>query len=263
MMDKPLESRHPDCEVREAFSMARELMESGDSAEAERMLNDNCVAGCSDSMVLLGCLYAESHEDISPKALGLFIRAADLGNNSGMRNAGYCYALGIGCEQDKREAVRWYRASAESGNAKAQCNLGVMYEFGNGVVKDDVEAAKWFLLSAQNGYSRGQTNIGVLLMEGRGITRDIREAEKWFRMSRTPRASYHLARILMEPDYDGSDRAEAVSILEISAELGYVKAMSLLSEVLADVDEEKSERLRREVTAIQESRMNKRALKSK
>jgi len=258
MMDRPSESKHRDLRIRKSFLRANDLIASGDIAEAEMILLDNCNMSCSDSMVLLGCIRAEGTEGGKHQALEWFTEAANLGDSSGMRNAGYCFALGIGCEQEKSEAVRWYRMAAEAGNAKAQCNLGVMFEFGNGVKKDYSEAARWFLESAENGYSRGQTNIGILLMEGRGVTQDEEAAERWFRASGTPRANYNLARILLDPDYGHSNRAEALSLLEESSSSGYVKAMSFLAELLANEDERKSEKLKQEVLLIYEARSLKR-----
>lgn len=258
MMDRPFDSRHMDSAVRENFSLAFNLIESGRFSEAERLLIDNCRSGCSDSMVLLGNELSKGEDEDKKRALELFLNASDMGDSSGMRNAGYCYALGIGCEKDKSEAVRWYRMSAERGNAKAQCNLGVMYAYGNGVDKDEATAAHWYLKSSENGYSRGQTNLGVLLLEGRGVEIDKSGAEMWLRESGTPRASYHLAKLLLDPDYENADRIEALSLLRTASSSGYTKAMLLLSDLISDDDEEESETLLENAERIQKNRRQRR-----
>ena len=258
MMDSPSASNHRDPEVKARFSQALSLMESDRWSEAEGYLLENCRSGCSDSMVLLGNQLSNGDYEDKRKALGWFLEAAETGDSSGMRNAGYCYALGIGCEKDKGEAVRWYRMSAERGNAKAQCNLGVMYAYGNGVEKDEAEAAHWYLKSSENGYSRGQTNLGVLLLEGRGVEIDKVGAEKWLRMSGTPRANYYLARLLLDPYYGNADRIEALSLLRSSSSQGYTKAMMLLSELISDEDGDESERLLEEAEGIKNNRRRRR-----
>ena len=38
------------------------------------------------------------------------------------------YSQGLGVDQDKAEAVKWYKLAAEQGYTKAQSNLGAIYE---------------------------------------------------------------------------------------------------------------------------------------
>ena len=38
------------------------------------------------------------------------------------------YSQGLGVDQDKAEAVKWYKLAAEQGYMKAQSNLGAIYE---------------------------------------------------------------------------------------------------------------------------------------
>ena len=38
------------------------------------------------------------------------------------------YSQGLGVDQDKGEAVKWYKLAAEQGYTKAQSNLGAIYE---------------------------------------------------------------------------------------------------------------------------------------
>jgi hypothetical protein len=54
-------------------------------------------------------------------------------------------------EQDKAEAVKWYRMAAEKGEAKAMFNLGLSYEYGDGVKQDHAEAVKWYRKAAEKG----------------------------------------------------------------------------------------------------------------
>jgi len=232
MLDDPHESSHPDSEVRRIFDAAVSIIAEGGSREdAATLLREASGRGCSEAMVTLGNLILEGPPGDRHLALDMYMAAAELGDSSGMRNMGYCYALGLGCEKDKSIATEWYSRSATAGNARAQCNLGVMYEFGNGVPQSYEEAAKWYSISAGNGCSRGQTNIGVLLSEGRGVVRDQGSAAVWFERSGSPRAKYNLALMYLKGKGVPADRGRAEELLFSSSESGYAKAMVLLARI--------------------------------
>lgn len=235
MMDLVTECRNPDLRIQEIFNKALSLKEE-DQSKTERMLRECISMGCTDSMVALGNVLSSGTDEQKKESFELFIKAGNAGNSSGMRNAGYALALGIGCIKDKTAAAEWYKRAAEAGHAKAQCNLGVLYSFGNGVLKNDEEAAKWYRMSAENGYSRGQTNYGKYLTYGCGVKKDAAEAAKWFEASGSNRALYHLAELYLAGDGVPQNRSKAVELLKKSSEGGYTKAMALLASLLIDED---------------------------
>lgn len=51
------------------------------------------------------------------------LKAAEQGDADAQNNLGHCYQYGNGVEEDKEEAVRWYKKAAEQGDADAQNNL--------------------------------------------------------------------------------------------------------------------------------------------
>ena len=53
------------------------------------------------------------------------------------------YWNGEGVDQDRAEAVRWYRRAAEQGHPAAQYELGSAYFNGYGVEQDAVNAVMW------------------------------------------------------------------------------------------------------------------------
>lgn len=242
MMDVVTVCRNSDLKIQSAFNKALSLREK-DQSEAERILRECISMGCTDSMVALGNILSSGTDEQKKESFELFMRAGNAGNPSGLRNAGYALALGIGCVKDKTAAAEWYKRAAEAGHAKAQCNLGVLYSFGNGVPKNDEEAAKWYKMSAENGYSRGQTNYGEYLMYGRGVKKDTAEAAKWFEASGSNRALYHLAELYLAGDGVSQDRNEAVELLKKSSEGGYAKAMALLASLIIDEDHAYAESL--------------------
>lgn len=236
MMDRPSSSLSSDGEVCARFSEARELLEKdGHDARAIGMLKENILRNCTSSMVLLGDVYA--HGDVAERreSVKLFRKAAALGDSSGMRNLGYCYAVGINVEKDKAEGARWYTEAAEAGNVRAMCNIGVMYDFGNGVPQDRERAFGWYLRSAEGGCARGMTNLGEFYFYGKGTEKDPDEAEKWFRKSNSPRALYHLAEISLDLKHD---REEGMRYLRLSAEAGYSKALLRYAEAVEADDPE-------------------------
>jgi TPR repeat protein len=249
VLDHIYDCDHPDETVRGLFYEAISLMERGPPGRARSLLQDASDRGCPEAMVMLGNILMEGEPSERMQALDMFKRAAALGNDSGMRNVGYSYALGLGCDKDKAMAVEWYRKAAEAGNARAQCNLGVMYEFGNGVAQSYEDAAEWYRRSAESGYSRGRTNMGVLLMMGLGAERDPKEAARWFALSGSPRASYNLAKLHLEGRGVPQNMERAKELLASSSEAGYAKAMFLLAKLIEANDEAGSLELYRKAAA--------------
>ena len=197
MMDRPSKSRSNDPEVRERFDQAIQLLDD-DRSEAISLLRKNIKVGCTDSMVLLGLVFADGNEDERKESIELFRKARESGNDSGIRNLAYCYAIGLNIEKDKETGAKLYIEAAEAGNARAMCNIGVMYDHGNGVEQDYTKAFQWYLRSAEGGYTRGMTNLGEHYLWGRGTDVDLEQAERWLLKSGSPRAHYRLAELYLD-----------------------------------------------------------------
>ena len=226
-MDIPTESKCQDGNLCWAFN---DLIKR-DPENKKQELRKLAMLGCTEAMVYMGVMFVDGTDDEKARAPALFLKAAEHGDNMGMRNMGYCYALGLCVEKDKSKAVEWYRKAAEAGNAKAQCNLGVMYEYGNGVDVNMKEAVKWFRESASKGYSRGQTNYGIHLLNGTGVERDPAAAAEQFDLARTPRANYRLAKMYLEGVGVEKNITFGVTLLELSAAKGYAKAIFMLGTI--------------------------------
>ena len=50
---------------------------------------------------------------------------------------GFHYDCGFGVDEDKAEAVKWWRKAAEQKHADAQCHLAQAYFLGEGIAKDE------------------------------------------------------------------------------------------------------------------------------
>ncbi|MBR3688065.1 MAG: sel1 repeat family protein, partial [Lentisphaeria bacterium] len=64
---------------------------------------------------------------------------------------GNCYFNGWGVEENKEEAVKWYRKAAEQGNTYAMAALSGCYMLGEGVNENKAEGIKWLRKSAKLG----------------------------------------------------------------------------------------------------------------
>ncbi len=94
---------------------------------------------------------------------------------------GECCYKGLGTNENKEEAVKWWFKAAEQGSPKAQFNLGICYYNGIGVEKDYAEAVKWYRKAAKQGNSMAQNQLGFCYKDGKGVEKNIAEAVKWFR----------------------------------------------------------------------------------
>lgn len=238
MLDKPSKSSHPSREIKEAFDLAANILETN-LEKAKELLEENIKAGCTDSMVMLGTILCDGTEGEKARSIELFRRAADMGDSSGLRNLGYCYAIGLNIEKDKTEGARLYTLAANAGNARAACNIGVMYDYGNGVPQDFLKAFEWYRKSAAGGCTRGMTNLGEYYLVGKATPKDVGSAIQWFERSGSPRACFRLGMIyLTEKGY--ADPGKAQACLKKSAESGYTKGMFEYAKLIEDTDRETS-----------------------
>ena len=100
------------------------------------------------------------------------------------------YDKGLGVDQDKTEAIKWYKKAADAGETEAEWRLGVKYDLGDGVDIDKQKALQWYLKAANTpklfkiitlpGVTEAQRNIGYLYRDGEGIAKDAQEAFNWF-----------------------------------------------------------------------------------
>ena len=100
------------------------------------------------------------------------------------------YDKGLGVDQDKTEAIKWYKKAADAGETEAEWRLGVKYNVGDGVDIDMQKALQWYLKAANTpkefgiivlpGVAEAQRNIGYLYRDGEGVAQDAQEAFGWF-----------------------------------------------------------------------------------
>ena len=181
---------------------------------------------------------------------GNWLRHSQQGDPRAQFFAGLCYDLGLGIDEDKDEAVRWYRAAADLGHAGAMFNLGGCYDRGNGIDEDKDEAVRWYRAAADLGHAGAMFNLGGCYDRGNGIDEDKDEAVRWYRAAADlghAGAMFDLGICYDSGDGVDEDKVEAVRWYRAAADLGHAAAMSNLG-VCYDsgdgVDEDKEEAVR-------------------
>ena len=148
-----------------------------------------------------------------------------------------CYYHGEGVEQDREEAVRWFKIAADQGHSRAQNTLANCYYAGEGVEEDSKEAAKWFKLAADQGLSEAQNNLANCFYFGEGVQKDRIEAVKLWKLAADqglPDAQYNLANCFYDGEGVIADRVEAAKWLKLAADQGHADAQNTLASCFYD-----------------------------
>jgi len=146
-----------------------------------------------------------------------------------------------GVRKDYGEARRWFEKAAEWGSGEALTQLGLMALHGLGEPKDEARAVSLCRKAADRGYPPAQTGIGRLYWDGVGLPEDPVAAVAWWRLAAVRKdreAQLWLANALLYGNGTGKDVPEALTLLEESAEAGYVDAQAFLGKVLLDGGEQ-------------------------
>ena len=83
----------------------------------------------------------------------------------------FCLCLPLVGDEDAKKLFQEIKVKAEAGDKDAQHNLGVMYERGEGVQQNRKEAVKWYRKAAEQGLAEAQYNLGVTHQKGKSAGR--------------------------------------------------------------------------------------------
>jgi TPR repeat protein len=138
--------------------------------------------GNSEAVYLLGCIYFQGGEGISPdylEAYRLFKEAQhdskeaacilDIGNSSLIID-----------KVTRERSIEMHKAVAETDNIQVQNTLGSIFEHGIGVDRDCTEAAKYYGMAAGLGSAEAQTCLGRLYKNGLGVQQNYFTAITWY-----------------------------------------------------------------------------------
>lgn len=126
----------------------------------------------------------EAEKDLS-KALELYLKAADLGDNEAKYIAGGMYYKGYGTPRDLNKAFSLIYGAALDGKSttESQKLLGQFFLTGTSTPKNYKEAMKWFGLAAENGDRDAQSELAYLYFTGMGGEKDFDKAFYWYQES--------------------------------------------------------------------------------
>ncbi|MDR0776459.1 MAG: sel1 repeat family protein [Azonexus sp.] len=109
------------------------------------------------------------------EAFHLFEQCANAGSATSMLDLGYFYDEGLGTDQNKTEAMRWYKRAHRRGDSGAAANnIAILYrETGRFRL-----CYQWFERSAKLGNGDSEVELAKLLLSGQGVRRSVVQASK-------------------------------------------------------------------------------------
>lgn len=120
----------------------------------------------------------QTPENYRELALGLFEKAAEMGESEGFACLGDFYD--DGSETDSlSEAVGYYETAAKMGNTRSMYILATLYEGGDGVRKSRKKAFEYYLMGAEAGDPDCQLAAGQCLIDGDGVQRSVKKGYAW------------------------------------------------------------------------------------
>lgn len=121
-----------------------------------------------------------------PKAFSFLYGAALEGSSTpdSQKVIGQFFLTGITVPKNYHEAMKWYKMAAESGDREAQSELAFLYFTGRGGERNLKEAFEWYEKSARQGLAVAQYSLGIMFYTGSGIeSADIEKAYGWLSLA--------------------------------------------------------------------------------
>jgi TPR repeat protein len=150
------------------------------------------------------------------RAFELFRESAELGDPSGMGNAGRMLALGKGVPRDIAAATVWLNKAIDAGFPRAAMWLGNMYlNPPDGSPSDPVLAAQVFRKGALRNYGPAQFVLAQLYEDGHGLPRDLAMAYLYYGLANANGERAGAPKLAdLEAKMPASDRDRAHKLLE-------------------------------------------------
>lgn len=160
-------------------------------------------AGFADAQAMLGqmLLDGDGIEEDKTEAIRWFRKAAGQDHAMAINMIGRCYDLGWGVEVDKARAAEWFKAAADRGLDWGQYNLATLLALGQGVPEDKPAALDLFRKAAAQGNAKAKNFIGSFYEDGWVVERDMVEAARLYAEAAQGgdfRGCFNHARMLIE-----------------------------------------------------------------
>lgn len=137
---------------------------------------------------------------------------------------GFCLSVGYGCDENPREAIKWWTKAAEQGDICAQRCLGSIYYYGkSNVRKNYKKAACWLEKAALQNDDYSSWLLGECYRFGQGVEKNLETAVFWF--AKAAELGYIIAHYSLAVCYHNGegvaqDRDKAFEHFKVAAEGG-------------------------------------------
>ncbi len=154
-----------------------------DQAEAAKWYDKAAQMDDADAMSNLGMLYDDGQgvAKDQAKAVALFQKAAEQDNAGGINNLGWAYERGIGgLPKDIKKANELYLKSADLGEESAMFNYGESLLNGDGVAKNTAEALVWMNKALDAKSERAAFALAMMHAKGENLPVNPAKAAELF-----------------------------------------------------------------------------------
>lgn len=179
--------------------------------------------GSSRAKNNLGVYYLSGADKNPAMSAKLFEDAAVHGSIEAAYNLAALYDQGLGVRQDYAQARKWYQQAADTNDPDAAYRLGVLLEQGWGGQKDSAAAQSLFQRAAAAGSEDAQIKLGL-------------KSPSEARTVNSGYFQYIIAQAMFEGKGMERNPANALKLLEESAEAGYPPAFLTLGRMYARGD---------------------------
>lgn len=127
--------------------------------------------------------YGIGTEENKELAIRYFKFIADGGNVDGMYSYAKCLYNGEGINENKKEAARYFKLAADNGNVISMRYYAEMLLKGEGINMNKKEAVHYLKLAADNGDTCSMIQYSIYNLGGVGVKRDSKEAVKYCKIA--------------------------------------------------------------------------------
>lgn len=118
---------------------------------------------------------------------------------------GICNLRGLGTEEDRLQALRWFKKSAALGSANAIYLCGECYYYGSGCERDYKRAIKYYATAVNLGHTRATVALADCYEQGLGISQNTSKALSLYKRASAhdnSQANYKMAKLVCDEDMD-------------------------------------------------------------
>lgn len=128
----------------------------------------------------LGFVYETILKDDSETFIA-YKKAADLGDALAQQRISYFYQMGVGTNENRREAFKYSKLSADQGNKDSQLTLAFFYKEGYGIEVSKEQYIKYLTMAAHSGNPKAINILGSCYLNGSDVQVNLNEAIKWLK----------------------------------------------------------------------------------